>query len=85
GSTVEVDEADWQLIGDNLIQVSITDGGELDEDGVANGTIVDPVTVGVLTSTATTSSGSSSGGSLGLLELLLGVFGLGLLTRISKN
>ena len=84
GSTVEVDEADWQLIGDNLIQVSITDGGELDEDGEANGTIVDPVTVGVLTSTATTTSGSS-GGSVGLLELLLGVFGLGLLTRISKN
>ncbi|GGP57530.1 hypothetical protein GCM10009347_25070 [Shewanella algicola] len=85
GTTVEVDEADWQLIGDNLIQVSITDGGALDEDGEANGTIVDPVTVGVLSSTATTTSGSSSGGSLGLLELLLGVFGLGLLTRRSKN
>ncbi|MCU7373021.1 choice-of-anchor O protein [Paucibacter sp. O1-1] len=85
GSTVVVAEDYWELIGDNLIQVSITDGGELDEDGEANGTIVDPVTVGVLTSTATTTSGSSSGGSVGLLELLLGVFGLGLLTRRSKN
>ncbi|GGP79347.1 choice-of-anchor O protein [Shewanella ulleungensis] len=83
GTTVEVNGTDWDLIGDNLIQVSITDGGDLDEDGMANGTIVDPVTVGVLVPTTTT-SGSSSGGSVGFIELLWGVFGL-LLTRRRFN
>ncbi|MBB1391187.1 hypothetical protein H5185_17470, partial [Shewanella sp. SG44-6] len=80
GSTVEVESADWELIGDNLVQVSITDGGYLDEDGVKDGAIIDPVTVGVPVATVepTPVSTSSSGGSLGLIELLIG---LGLLAR----
>jgi hypothetical protein len=83
GTTVEVDATDWVLIGDNLVQVSITDGGYLDDDGVENGTIIDPVTVGVPAQTIepTPVSTSSGGGSLGLIELLFGLFGLGVFVR----
>jgi streptogramin lyase len=35
------------------LSYSVTDGGPLDEDGVANGVIVDPVGLGTLTGTAT--------------------------------
>ena len=42
------DQATFALGADNTVLVSyqLVDGGELDEDGVANGTIVDPVYIG---------------------------------------
>jgi hypothetical protein len=74
GNTTEVDASDWQQIDDQKVQVSITDGGYLDSDGIADGIVVDPITVGV-------ASKSSGGGSFGWLEILFGFFGLGLLTQ----
>ncbi|TXG77294.1 hypothetical protein E6P97_01815 [Patescibacteria group bacterium] len=42
----------------------VTDGGELDMDGEANGTIVDPVGLGVLGATDGGAEGSAGGGNL---------------------
>ena len=59
-------------ISGNTVSFSITDGGSLDADKTANGTIVDPVGIG--TSTATNPTNNGGGGSLslfGLLALLL--------------
>ncbi len=74
---------------------SITDGGSLDQDGVANGTIVDPI--GLATANASTSSGTSSSTLastgedtkplylLAILLLLAGSLGLVRKTVIQKN
>jgi hypothetical protein len=48
--------------GDNVIVLTLTDGDpDLDADGVANGTIVDPGAVTVASATTSSSSGGSSG------------------------
>ena len=44
--------------GKTVLSYEITDGGSLDEDGVANGTIVDPIYIGMLAS----ASGEPDGG-----------------------
>ena len=44
--------------GKTVIRYNLTDGGTWDEDGIANGTIVDPVYVGVVQGASTTSTGS---------------------------
>lgn len=51
--------------GDPAIKISyeVTDGGSLDEDGLDNGTIVDPVGVGVPATSNSPSSGRRSSGS----------------------
>ena len=76
GSVIEVDAADWRQIDAQKVEITIIDGGYLDSDGVANGTIVDPVTVGVATPVT-----SGGGGSLGSIEMIFGLFGLGLVAR----
>ncbi len=75
GSVVEIDAASWSQIDDQRVAVTIVDGGSLDSDGVANGVVVDPITVGV------TPTSSGGGGSFGIIELLLGFLGLGLAAR----
>lgn len=57
------------IINGNTVSFSITDGGTLDADKTANGTIVDPVGIG--TTTATNNGGGGSLPLFGLLVLLL--------------
>ena len=78
GSVTEIDAASWTQIDDQKVAVTIVDGGSLDSDGVANGVVVDPITVGVASIPAVSSSG---GGSFGLIEMLFGFFGLGFVAR----
>jgi|GEM_PF-171573 len=40
----------WQQQGNNSIKLTLTDGGPFDLDGIENGTIVDPIAVGIPTS-----------------------------------
>lgn len=55
----------------NIITYDITDGGTLDEDGIANGVITDPVGVGVLKGTvAGTTKAIPAVGLYGLLTLV---------------
>lgn len=54
----------------NAIELTLVDGGEFDEDGVANGVIVDPLAIGLTVDPVPTSSGFGSGGAL-FDELLL--------------
>ncbi|QTR48686.1 choice-of-anchor I family protein [Candidatus Thiothrix anitrata] len=56
-------------IDGNTVSFSITDGGTLDADKTANGTIVDPVAIG--TAVATNNGGGGSFHLFGLLALLL--------------
>ena len=46
-----------------VIRYNLVDGGSLDEDGTADGTITDPIYIGVVNSAATTTPGAA-GGSL---------------------
>ncbi|MCA9336247.1 hypothetical protein KC955_00055 [Candidatus Saccharibacteria bacterium] len=46
-----------------VIRYNLVDGGSLDEDGTADGTITDPIYIGVMNSAATTTPGAA-GGSL---------------------
>jgi len=50
----------WQQIDRYSISVRIKDGGMLDQDGVIDGIIVDPVAVGVSTVTTTSSASTST-------------------------
>ena len=45
-----------------VIRYTLIDGGSLDEDGLANGTIVDPIYVGVVAGTATATGSLASTG-----------------------
>jgi hypothetical protein len=38
---------DWQVAGTNSLSITLTDGGPLDLDGIANGVIVDPMFLGL--------------------------------------
>ena len=69
------DQATFALGAGNTVLVSyqLVDGGELDEDGVANGTIVDPVYVGYYLGDA---SGSGSLAETGSNTLLLATAGI---------
>lgn len=44
-----------------VISYSLIDGGDYDEDGTVNGTIVDPIYIGVVNASATTTPSSSAG------------------------
>ena len=60
--------------GATCLQISIQDGGPNDADGLANGTIVDPLAIASLSNTAGSSSNGGGGGfSLHLLMLLFTV------------
>lgn len=63
-----------------LVQYQATDGGALDDDGIANGTIVDPAGPAVLASTTTTTSSNSSAPNTGLEQknTVIFVFALGI-------
>ena len=70
------DQATFALGAGNTVLVSyqLVDGGELDEDGVANGTIVDPVYIGYYLGDDTSESGSlAETGSSTLLLATAGV------------
>jgi hypothetical protein len=82
--------------GESVLRVTytVTDGGALDEDGVANGTIVDPAGIAVLgtTTTSTTPTTTSTGApNTGLKSqsiypaVLLIVSGLLIQTRYGKK
>jgi len=79
------------LQGNQCVQLSITDGGPNDADGLANGTIVDPGGVGIGKPIVSTIDDPSFGGSLGGgggsygLFSLLGLGGLGALRRRRKH
>lgn len=76
GVCARVPDAQVRINGRTLT-LSMVDGGPLDEDGVANGVIVDPGAPAIITDTVAVESG---GGALGGL-LLLPLLGLGLLRR----
>jgi hypothetical protein len=60
--------------GATCLQISIQDGGPNDADGLANGTIVDPLAIATLSNTTDSSSNGGGGGfSLHLLMLLFTV------------
>lgn len=72
--------------GNTTISYSLTDGGELDQDGIANGQIVDPIYVGMITSALSQLEGTGDTNSIGGLAstgmnttLLMGVGGVMLL------
>lgn len=46
-SNLEVEAGDWNGNASTMVTYTITDGGDLDLDGEANGTIVDPVGLGI--------------------------------------
>ncbi len=63
-STISTAVLTEQLIGGTLATVatySITDGGNLDQDGLSNGVIIDPVGLGQITQTQAQEIGSSGG------------------------
>ena len=70
------DQATFALGAGNTVLVSyqLVDGGELDEDGVANGTIVDPVYIGYYMGDDTSGSGSLA--ETGSNTLLLATAGI---------
>lgn len=65
------------VISGSTVTLILTDGGEGDADGVANGTIVDPVGPATPTSSSKPARQRSSGGSLSwMLLMLFGLLGL---------
>lgn len=75
---VKVEDKRWKWVeGDNAIELRLVDGGDLDEDGVMNGVIIDPLAIGLKVAPKETSSGFGSGGALFdellLLTLLIGI------------
>ena len=71
GTCVRVPDVQLTING-NTLTLAMVDGGPFDEDGVANGTIVDPGAPAIVTTTTTVSSGG--GGALGWMPLLPGLF-----------
>ncbi|EED36770.1 thrombospondin type 3 repeat family protein [Luminiphilus syltensis NOR5-1B] len=74
------------VVSGNSVRYTVTDGGPLDSDGVANGTIVDPVATAVPSATNPTTPGAPARpvpalGGFGLLLLGGLIAGLGLLIR----
>ena len=64
-STISTAMLTDQIIDESLVTVatySITDGGNLDQDGLSNGVIVDPVGLGQITQIQAQEIGSSGGG-----------------------
>ncbi len=73
----KVDADGWQVIPGariegSLLRYTITDGGPLDADGAANGSIVDPVAI----ARSSVAVPGLSGGALWMLAALLGWIGL---------
>jgi hypothetical protein len=57
--------------GKTVLSYEITDGGSLDEDGVANGTIVDPIYIGEVMGASSTPPGSGLLASTGVNVYIL--------------
>jgi len=55
----------WSQVDATTIALTLSDGGQFDLDGVANGVIVDPVAIGVPPVTAAASAPAASGGGGG--------------------
>jgi hypothetical protein len=75
-----------------FVQYDITDGGEFDDDGTANGVVVDPSGAGVVTAAASNSSSASlaSTGQSPLTLLILSIAllfmgGLGTILHLGKS
>lgn len=47
GNHTLIPDSLWELNGSSGIQLTLTDGGPFDLDGVANGEIIDPVSIGI--------------------------------------
>ena len=77
----------WSLTGAKTISINITDGGPLDLDGTANGTIIDPVAVGSATGVVASSGGGGGGCVIATQTrfdpVLLGLFLISLLYSFS--
>jgi OmpA-like transmembrane domain len=73
--------------GDWCVRLTIEDGGPNDSDGQANGSVVDPGGVGVLSDAVVTGKSKGGGGSFDLWTLLaaLGVFTLRTLQRHKRQ
>ena len=66
-----VEKKRWQRVANsNAIELTLVDGGDLDEDGVANGVIVDPLAIGLKVTTQS-SGGVLNAGSGALFDELL--------------
>ena len=74
----EVPNQDWIRLDKRNIDLTLTDGGPFDQDGLVDGKIVDPLALGVSTTPPTDGDGSSrSGGMVDLwLLLMLGFLGM---------
>ena len=74
----KVPNEDWTRLDNRNIDLTLTDGGPFDQDGLVDGKVVDPLALGVSTTSPTDAGSSSSGGGavdLWLL-LLLGFLGM---------
>ena len=78
GKYTKIDEKKWiRVENSNAIELTLVDGGEFDEDGVANGVIVDGLAIGLTVDPVAKSDGFGSGGAfyeeLFFLMLLVGM------------
>ena len=84
----KVPNGDWIRVDNRNIDLTLTDGGPFDQDGLVDGKIVDPLALGVSTTPPTdgdgSSSSSSSGGTVDLWLLLMLGF-LGMLRRRAQH
>jgi len=62
GNYISIPAANVTMVGANTIDLTLTDGGAMDLDGIANGVIVDPITFGNTPSVLGANGGASGGG-----------------------
>ena len=71
GTYTVIPATQWTQVDGNTIDLTLTDGGSFDLDGVANGVIVDPLAVGNPITEPSPNSGGGGGGAASPWVLLL--------------
>ena len=71
GAYTVIPATQWTQVDGNTIDLTLTDGGSFDLDGVANGVIVDPLAVGNPITEPSPNSGGGGGGAASPWVLLL--------------
>ncbi|QYZ65933.1 MAG: hypothetical protein OI74_07280 [Gammaproteobacteria bacterium (ex Lamellibrachia satsuma)] len=71
GNYIEIPAAQWNQVDANSIDLTLSDGGPFDLDGIADGKIVDPLAPGSAPKSAVTSSGGGGSASPWLILLFL--------------
>ena len=81
----KVPNIDWIRVDNRNIDLTLTDGGPFDQDGLVDGKVVDPLALGVSTTPPTDGDGSSSSGGTVDLWLLLMLGFLGMLRHRTQH